>query len=540
MPSVSIFILLVLSFLVGGCGSSNSSSGGGNTGDGTITASGNVTISGKLYTGTITASSIKTNSVGVRVFAEKSTPIEGYKVVAVGTETQQTYFADASTDDSGSFTISNLPSGESYYLEIVNDNNKYAAPISFGTSGNDVVMAVSADATSTSIEVGNIVYESNNGGAVPEIAIPSGNLDVASTARAKTDENMVPVGAGNLGKGDVADFTGSADTKLDGDDDGIPNIFDADDDGDGKVDGLDDIPRPSGAIEIQIDGVSNTGTFSNLPEQYEFFPTYTNNGTLNETAVNVGNDTTLAIEIVMSGSTSPDKFSDVRIIEGPSWLTSAKVAGSSLADYPTSGTSWNSVDYKLYKSTDRWTVWVNPIGTPEAGDVLKFQLTDAATGDKSYVLSTLTYVFNDFPRLVKYSYTGSSGLVTKEANDLTLDIYNANSRCFPYEGNTITFIWSAPKDDDGNYITNMIYQLDGITYHTSTGEGDTTFIHSGASLANLDTTTSTDSDFGTLYNYTFTPTTDAFAYFKVDIKAQSPTPGGGNASQMINFLKIGD
>lgn len=84
----------------------------------------------------------------------------------------------------------------------------------------------------------------------------------------------------------------------------------------------------------------------------------------------------------------------------------------------------------------------------------------------------------------------------------------------------------------GNYLWSMDSYLDGINYTTVTG---TTFSNPAKQIT---PTQITDPTFGTIYSYTFTPTTDVFSYFKVDIKSQNPVSGGGNASQMVYFKKI--
>ncbi len=472
-----------------------------------------MTISGSLYSGSIRAS-------GLRLTAAAAEPIKDYTIVAVGTVDDKIYFPDSKTATAdGAFSIT-VPSGESFYLGIVDDSKKFVAPVVMGAAGGKAIMAVTIEA---SADLGRLVYEAAKGTAVPSLEIAAAKLDSGSTATLKSGEPFAPVGAGDLGRGTgEAFFSGSLKDAVDEDGDGLPDVFDIDDDGDGKVDGLDPAPRFVGRVEVGITGVNNTNTFSNLPEPYEIYPTYVS-GFLNTTPINVATVSNLAIEVVMASGTVPATFSDVRVVEGPAWLATATVFGGS--------TLWSATSYQLTKSSDRWEIHVTPNGTPEAGDVLKFQLTNTATGAISYLLSTITYVFEDIPRLVAYSDNAG----TKEAADLNLATYTTNGNKFSYSGSNLTLIFTAPKDDLGSYLTGMLYYLDGINYYDAGGSG----LISAGSLALTPTTIEGYPVFGTVYSYTFTPTTEApFSYFKVDVKAQSPANGGGNASQMVNFKKI--
>jgi len=484
-------------------------------------AAGSITVSGSLYSGVVSATSVK--AAGARALSSADTPISDYQVVAVGTEDKKVYFPDSKTDANGNFTISNLPSGESFYLEIIDSNQKFVAPVSFGVAGDAVVMAITNEAGGDTINLGKIAYDDAKGVAAPTTEVFASQLDEGSTARAKSAEDLVPVGAGNLGRGTgEAYFTGTLEDKVDEDDDGLPDIVDIDDDGDGKVDGLDSVPRRPGATETARNALCHSNTFANLPMNYENYPTYIG-GSLNNSPINVRDNTILAIEVVMEPGNSPDLYSDVRIVEGPAWLETAKVSGSAAL--------WKDSDYRLEKESSRWDIHVVPNGTPEAGDVLKFQVTKTSDGSKEYFISTLTFVFTDIPRLIAYSDSGSPA--TKEGVALNLLTYQAKGNKFEYTGNSVSFTFTAPKDDLGSYISGMNYYLDGINYYNASGG----VIRSAGSIKITPDEVSHPA-FGTVYKTTFTPTTEAFDSFKVDVKAQSPLSGGGNASQLINFRKI--
>jgi|GEM_PF-1634569 len=514
LSAVVLFLLVLAAFSVNGCGQSSTPSPA-------PAPSGPTTITGSLYSGTITASAIKTASG--RIIALADAPAATYTVAAVGTADKKVYFPDAKTTSTGEFTISGLPSGESFYLEVIDSTEKLAAPVSFGTSSGKVVMAVTAEAGSTSLALGKIVYDSAKGAAAPTAELDA-IKDTASLATKSTTLGPVPVGAGLLGRGTGEAYIagGSFSAKVDEDLDGLPDVVDIDDDGDGVPDGLDETPRMPGVIESGVGAISHVNAFTNLPMQYENYPTYISRS-VNTSAIDITTNTTLAIEIVMESGYSPDEYSDVRISDGPAWLAAAVISSDGPA-----GTLWSAESYKLYKTSDRWTVHVTPNGTPAAGDALKFKLTKADS-TVQYYLATLTFVFTDIPRLVAYVDSVS----TKATSDLNLSVYQANSNKFDYTGSTITLKWTAPKDDTGSYVASMDYYLDGINYYNAAGA----VVRTASALA-VTPTSASDPTFGTVYSYVFTPTTEAFSYFKVDLKAQSPASGGGNASQMVNLKKL--
>jgi len=506
---------------VGGCGQQTTS-----TTTTTIPGATGVTISGNLYSGAVRASAVNAAATGTRRMSTADSPLNGYNVVAVGTVDDKIYFPTAKTAADGAFSIA-VPSGESFYLEVIDDQGKFVAPVSFGSAAGGVVMAVTPEAGTGPIDLGKISYDSAKGAAAPTQEVAAPKLDAGSTAKAKSGETFVPVGTGvNLGRGtEEAKFTGTLKDKVDEDNDGLPDVVDIDDNGDGKVDGLDPTPRLATRVEVKIAGVNNTNAFSNLALPYENYPTY-QGGSLNNAPIDVAAQTNLAIEVVMTPGTDPATFSDVRVVDGPAWINTATIASDSPPNKV--GTPWKDSQNILYKSSDRWTVHVTPNGTPEAGDVLKFAVT-TSTGTQEFI-ATLSYVFKDIPRLVAYSDTAG----TKEgASVLNLAVYQANSNKFDYTGSAINLIWTAPKDDTGAYITGMQYYLDGINYYDAGG----VVVRQAGSLA-ISPTAISDPTFGDVNLVTFTPTTEAFTYFKVDIKAQSPASGGGNASQMVNFKKI--
>ncbi|MDI6731690.1 MAG: hypothetical protein QME05_03835 [Candidatus Margulisbacteria bacterium] len=485
-------------------------------------------IRGSLYTGTIRAASALSTS-GLRAQADASAPAPNYEIFAVGTVDNKVYFPTGLTSTDGFFILENLPSGESFYLGILNSNSEFAAPISFVATGDSVVMAVTPEAGSGTIDLGQVVLEAGKGAAAPTVETPAVEQDSSSTSRVKSGEELVPVGAGNLGRGTgEALYSGTLKNGIDEDYDGVPDIIDIDDNGNGTVDAMDATPRLPGRVEVNITGVQNTNSFPDLGLQYEDYPTYIS-GEINSSPINIGTNTVMAIEVVMNG-VSPATFSDIKIVSGPPLLLTAQVVGNHTGyeNYPNVTTAWALENYKLYKGSDRWSVWVTPYATPEVGDIFKFQLTYAATGTTVEYLSTITYVFTDIPRLI------SVNSITIEA--LNLNIYAIENKV-PYSGDSLALRWMPPRDDQGNPLVGdkMMHILDGIVYWRTDSPTSESF--NGGSLT-ITPTQETDPIFGPVMAYTFIPTTEAFSYFKIDITERSVVSSSGTTRSFVKFKKL--
>jgi hypothetical protein len=195
-----------------------------------------VAISGTLNSGTV-ASAARISAAGLRTQATAYAAIADDTMVAVSKDTGMIYFPTGETDAAGSFTIPDLPAGESFYLAVLDSGKKLSAPVAFGESGGGAAMAVAPGASD--LALGSIVYDSSKDVAAPATP-PTSVLDPASTVEAKAGETLVPKGAGTYGKGAEAVFSGAYSSAVaDGDKDGLPNPLDADNNGDGIIDEFD-------------------------------------------------------------------------------------------------------------------------------------------------------------------------------------------------------------------------------------------------------------------------------------------------------------
>ncbi|PIS29723.1 hypothetical protein COT42_04485 [Candidatus Saganbacteria bacterium CG08_land_8_20_14_0_20_45_16] len=442
---LGFFILIAgLIFLSIGCGSSTSSDTATTTTLPAAAATGSVSITGTLNTGTI-ASSVAISSTGVKAQATAYAAEPDYNVVAISKNSGEIYFADAATDSSGSFTISNLPSGESYYLEILDSNNKLAAPVAFGASAGKAIMAVTPEA-SAAIELGAIVYDDSQDSAAPTTA-PTSYFDNSTSVEVQAGTTLVPKGAGNFGKGSETEISsGYDDNKVDGDNDGLPNIVDADNNGDLIVDELDGL--------YTMEAISAKSTMNFYPYAFTNLKVDYNNRTSFKTNYQEF-DIAVGVTPGNKGSASAKTISSAKVIAGPAWIDTAIVAGTNTA---ADGSLWGTTDHSLVNrsGSDAYEVHLSslkPLTDVNAGDALKFKViyTDG-TSEES--MKMINFVFTDIPQVTGIKY-GSGA-------------WQTSGLTFPTRAtsNEITVRWTRPLDESTREVIGGRYTFE---YNSSGG-----------------------------------------------------------------------
>ena len=161
---VVILVFCLGSILLIGCGRQGTTSSSSTTS----------TISGKLYSGTITSSSVLAASVSGQ--ASASSPQANKTIVAVNKSTGKIYFS-GKTDSDGSYSIS-APSGD-YMLSVIDENNKFQAALGLSTSGSKVVMGLD---TSSDVDLGQVVIDTDKSAAYPVTSPASSQLDTTLLA----------------------------------------------------------------------------------------------------------------------------------------------------------------------------------------------------------------------------------------------------------------------------------------------------------------------------------------------------------------------
>lgn len=484
-----------------------------------------VSINGSLNAGTMSISSVLTS--GIKTLAIAYSAIPNYAVAAVSKNTGMTYFASAETDSLGNFSIPNLPAGEKFYLEILNADNKLVAPVAFGTIGGDIIPAVAPG--NADLNLGQIVYESAKNTAAPSIE-PTSKLDPNSSVEAKGGETLVPKGAGNFGKGTEPEIGAgtynSAD--IDGDKDGLPNMFDADNDGDLRVDEFDGLSTmemtASASTKIEYSFI-----FTNLHVQFMDTLNWTNRCSV---------DTTFWLTIGIQPKAG-NTISSAYIKSAPSWVQNARVGmARTQFDDPTDYNSyvdqlWSTTSphaYKLWKVASEniyATFMYNVIPSVEvkAGDTIVFTV-NFNDGTSEEVTKMVNYTFSDIPKLKQYKF-GSAAWSADIPDSYYSDYHSTN-----IDNATTTEValrWYVPKDESGNMISGESFYWE-------------IFCDQGAMSprmysTSLDLTSVTISDEVAeasvdLTNYI---TTESFGKLSILIGIKNRT--GDNASQTASFTR---
>jgi hypothetical protein len=429
---------IVIASLIVSCGQQNTNPT--TTTTSTTVPGGISSISGSLSSGTV-SSAIRTSSSGNVIQAYAGSSLTGYTVAAISKDTGDIYFSTP-TDSSGNFTIANLPSHESFYLDVLDSSNQLAAPVAFGTTGGKAVMAIEASNESVgSIDLGAIVIDSSKKAAAPSIA-PTANLDASTTVEVKSGETLVPLGAGNLGKGSATEIPSGTynSTVADGDKDGLPNFLDADNNGDLVPDEFD------GMFTKEVFGVSASGlyafAFTNLKVEYGNRNTY-------KTTYN-----TFSIALGVAGPKGPGakNIDTVRVIAGPSWITKAKI----IADPPV---LWSTTDYAIpAKGSQGFEVQlgresIKPVTDVNAGDTFKI-LVNYTDGTSAETVKMLNFVFTEIPSVAAIKIGSGSW-----QNPGVGDVFNTTT-------SEVGLRWFRPKDESGNEIKGGRYTFE---YNSTSG-----------------------------------------------------------------------
>ncbi|MCA9242318.1 MAG: hypothetical protein KDA32_00075 [Phycisphaerales bacterium] len=455
-----------------------------------------------------------------------------YMIVAQSAETMQIY--TDTTDSLGAFQV-NVPDseGELFMVTVVSPNSQVAGPVVFERKGD---MGMTGLELMGDVSLGKVDLPATlDGGPIePGSGADFGDSTVATDVMALLDENGVPLGVPNIGKGDGAAGNMSSNPRqaCDVDLDGLIDIFDADDDGDGVVDEFDDdaMLNPAEADGIQLN------FFMNLKlngEQARVFY----DGDTTGIAESLKEDTVITFEV--RGTDSLDSAIDsVRILStpAPSYLSGATLLGS--------GSLWSDEGYKLEEDgANHFQAFVIPHADINAGDTFQVEVTFADSSTKTYA-RMINYVFKSIPRIEK---TGESSSLEDVVLPGTIEFDGASD---------VTFEWAPPVDETGALMTDLNYffevffysatdnsQVDGITggstWPTAISGWSTEFRRFEVSASDLILTDS-NTFMVTMPKDIFVDTVKtsdgdvAIGSYKIDIAAQN---NGNNSAVMLDFEK---
>jgi hypothetical protein len=411
------FWILIFGFttLVVGCGQQETAS----TTTTTLPTGPAIALSGSLSTGTI-------SSAGIRAFAA----VSGYKVVAVNNDTGQSYHT--STDSSGNFTV-NVPSGQSYEISLIDSNSNYFGPVVMvgDSSSSEVIMGA---APSDDTDLGSIVVDSSKSMAQPSTA-PTSIVDSSDTA---TATNGVPKGAGNTGKTQLTGITTRSGSDMD--QDGIPNLFDADEDNDGIRNGVASTPMASTVVSTTVESVMIS---SNI---------WADHGTT-EDAKDI-----IAMRLhVIPVSGHESEIASVEVVDVPATIRNVATVrwADSLGDptgYPSEHSLWSACNHQLFETTTladtQWIISVCPKAIMSVGDIFTIRVWFTGGSYQDFFITT-SYVLTDWSKIITYNGTT---LTSNEGNKTT-------DEAAVFTTSTLEVVFSKPLDEDGNVLAGLTYSI---------------------------------------------------------------------------------
>jgi hypothetical protein len=314
------------------------------------------------------------------------TAVSDYKIIAQGLNSMRIFVVTTETGGAFEFTV---PIEDSYTFHILDDNYHYLAPIvlaEYDSGANEVNEGLVVD--TSDVDFGDVIVAEDEYVAY----LVDGSVVTIDSEMVAAAIDGIPVGADSQGK-DAGTYSGNP-VDLDGD--GVINIMDSDDDGDGLLDEFDPDWRP----EVFCSVVGVFGLFVNFHNNLDEFG--------NPPAVRQDNQYIITVETI-SRIGEEGKITKV-VINGPEYL-------DLLAIHPTDAmaTNWLSYnDRNLIKDylgpieDERWGAFIQ--GVEEAhvwdvvtpGDVWLFEITYTVGGLQYTELAAkkINFIFDQTPENV--------------------------------------------------------------------------------------------------------------------------------------------
>ncbi|KAF0133689.1 MAG: hypothetical protein FD145_1148 [Candidatus Saganbacteria bacterium] len=449
---VAFGLLVVVCGIMLGCGQQIKTP----TATSSTTSAATITLSGSLGTGVV-ASGIKSKAAA-----------SGYKVVAVDNGSGQTY--SAATDSSGNFSL-DIPSNISYEVSIIDSDSKYFGPIVMeGNSASSEVVVGIIPIDNTNL--GTITVDNSGKKYAKPNTGPSGIINSSDKAAAT---GGTPKGTSAGGKTIQSGITNRT-TGADLDKDGIPNIFDADDDNDGIRNGI--VTNPFGPA-LSSSTVESVFLSSNI---------WTTHGVSAEAK----NDISMWVN-VYAKSGKLDEIQSVQCINVPASIkdiATIRVSSSigNPSSYPAENSLWKNDSYRLHKTTtltsNQWIVSITPKAIMNIGDIFVIRVTYTNGGYEDFFIST-SYVLTDWSRLQTYNGTT---MPTLEGNSSTPLAVTTSS---------VDVVFNKPKDEDGNTLKGLTYSISvgkctntSAPYGVPSSQTETKITDAGDSFSTVSTTIS--------------------------------------------------
>ncbi|MEK7299248.1 MAG: hypothetical protein AAB066_05090 [Candidatus Margulisiibacteriota bacterium] len=358
--------------------------------------------------------------------------------------TQRIYFAEIDSDGQFSLDVqtdATVENGNTFFFGIIQkDPTLYSGPITMATSTASAVGGIVVSDNATNVA---ILFD----GSIDRGVISNGGAAITGNATFKVrlvTNGGRPVGMGNFGKG-TASMTTSLNTAnmVDPDEDGLPDIFDAMNDGQ-RLDNT-----------VANSWMSQHST--NMAKVVMFMEIDMN--TASENSFSVTNDAVVAVELRPNDASAISSMTAIRVNASyqNSRIHSLPASYNALETYPSPNTLWSSTSFRLYKAQNAsgevvWTVRLDPENnTFDTGDVILVEVT-YTNGSKEYFWLQLNFKFSTM------------------LNDTSLWLLGSGSVEAPYRINIaggIDFTYQAPRDENNNLLVDMDYAMRTRFYGTS-------------------------------------------------------------------------
>lgn len=426
-------------------------------------------------------------------------------------ETSAVYYTQVDSDGSFSVDIDATDSDTSdiYFIGLINDDPfEFAGPVvDYLSDDSSANSGIIIDADYSDID---ITFDSDNSLASLSEDSP---LAVADDYTLQLIDGA-PSGVDSSGKGEASQTTTVSTTNLlDPDEDGVPNIFDAMDDGQN----LDNTDADNAIAAV---GDSSVATSAIMFMNYKIPVTDTELATITDNAI-------ITIEVTVNDAAAIDSIigHTVHSNYAAATISPFPVGFTEIDTYPATNSAWSDSSFSLYHAQnfdgdDIWTVFIAPGNNDfNTGDLIMLEAT-LTDGTSEYYWVSINFKFESF-ELVEDDTNfifGGDGSVT--------DPY-----CILNTGGRV-FYWSAPTDETGADLLGLQYDLElfylyGTTPETTINPTDPQFYEIGEDVY-YDNTTITEAVID-LYNDE-SPSTNVL---QVDIKGSYEY---GDNTALITFM----
>lgn len=381
---------------------------------------------------------------------------------------------------------SNPSSTNSATVSIVDSNGTFIAPVTFGdASGSSVATAFKPEEGKN---FGTIPLTVSSGSvtAPPKAAGITDSANIDSNYSAGVNSSGVPNGTNSKGKIKTGSDQASAlvssslvsdSNHRDRDKDGVPDLFDADNENEAISDALKDsgnysrveqegVPSSSGIDKINVWYQMKVGSWNTAKKFYD------SNTTTTEEAIKSTATITYIVYSKCTNGNTPDKTISsitIKTNPGPAWLQTAKIANSpnlfSGKNYQfTEDTTRNACG----QNAERWRLDLNPDQSiAKVGDTV-FMDVSYTDGSSETVSASLSFRFDGIPELYFWnaatsgwtSEPGTPGYNANEKNWASQVVTSTKDHgrntgnialCYS-PGNDIEIAFKPPKDENGDWI----------------------------------------------------------------------------------------